>query len=728
MFRYSLGLTREADAIEKAVKTVLDKGYVTADMARGSTANVSNTTDMATAILNNIPNPPKVRPMTLSEKIFAHHAIGLDKPEVTPGQVVCCKVDWTLASELTWKGMEKTYDQMQRPSIWRNDRFWLAIEHTVDPKINHMPKPKELIAASERFAKEANLGENFNPPNTTIIHTDFYRERAQPGQLIVGADSHSCSTGGLGTVSIGLGAADVVMPLVTGETWFKVPETCQINFVGETPFGIGGKDVMLYTLGKLKRNTVAHERVVEYTGNLKVLSCDSRFAIANMTTEFGGIAGVFEGDELTAAYIAKRSSQHHKNQAVYFRADEGAHYAESYDIPLGSVESMVALYPSPDNVVPVTDVEGKDLDGCFIGACTTGEEDLILGALVLEVGMKMGLTPCMKGTRKVTPGSLGIIAKLKRLGLIDIYEKAGFEVGAPGCSYCLGIAYDKAGEGEVWLSSQNRNFRNRMGKGSIGNLASAATVAASSFDMKIKNPRSFLDAIDKVKYEEMLEKWLVKGEPITIVEPSPTLNSESSNDGIMKNEDLTYSEVITGGVQRFEDHIDTDAIIPAEFMPGKDDQDLGTHCFEYVKPEFRQLVQDGFNIVVAGLGFGSGSSREEAPRALLGCGVKAVIAKSFAFIYARNQPNMALLGITITDEAFYERAGDGATITVDVPRRVVVADGKEFPFQLSIVEERLLAGGGVTNMFNKYKQNLFRVAMATPKADKGGCGDGEMSW
>jgi homoaconitase/3-isopropylmalate dehydratase large subunit len=127
----------------------------------------------------------------------------------------------------------------------------------------------------------------------------------------------------------------------------------------------------------------------------------------------------------------------------------------------------VAVYPSPDNVVPVSEVKGKHLDGCFIGACTTTEEDLILGALILEQGLKNGLVPGKEGKRKIVPGSMPILNNLRKNDLINIYEQAGFEVGIPGCSYCVGMSADRAGVGEVWLSSQNRNFENRMGKGEL---------------------------------------------------------------------------------------------------------------------------------------------------------------------------------------------------------------------------------------------------------------------
>lgn len=764
MLRYSLNMAIEADEVEKAVALALDDlkiggyGYRTKDI--GGDKTTEQVTEKICEVLREnlgrlnaqefndsmekprstptIPQSQPVsecakssrRPMTLCEKILAHHAIDIEEPgDVKPGDMICAKVDWTLASELTWKGMEKTYNSMGRPAIKRNDRFWLAIDHTVDPSISHLPKPRNLIEASEKFAKEAKL-KDFYGPNQTILHTEFYRQRAQPGQLIIGADSHSCSAGGLGAFAVGLGAADVVMPLVTGETWFKVPETVNIKFVGKPPYGIGGKDVILWILGQLKRNTVAFERAVEFTGpGCKYLSCDARFAIANMTTEFGGIAGVFEADEITASYLSTRNDQY-KNDSIYFRADEFAKYAETHIIDLSKISSMVALYPSPDNVVPISQIEGMKLDGVFIGACTTGEEDLILGALVLEAGMKKGLVPSINGKRKVTPGSVPITNKLRKLGLLSIYEKAGFEIGAPGCSYCLGIAADKAGEGEVWLSSQNRNFKNRMGKGSIGNLASAAAVAASSFDLKVTDPKDLLNSIEKEKLKQMLNFWGAKSEDdsesllqnpakqsIIIEEPQPILKKSKSPLEIPQAPPKSLVDVIKGKVQKFGDHVDTDAIIPAEFMPGKDDFDLGTHCFQYFRPEFRDKVKQGFNIVVAGAGFGSGSSREEAPRALKGCGVRAVIAKSYAYIYSRNQPNMALLGIVPDNfDQFYKLIHEGSYVEIDVAKRSILvsdSDGNaaKFSFSLSRMEEVLISGGGVTELYNNYGESLFRLSM-----------------
>ena len=159
-----------------------------------------------------------------------------------------------------------------------------------------------------------------------------------------------------------------------------------------------------------------------------------------------------------------RGRKAYKSSSIYFRADEDAAYAETFEIDLAKVESFIALYPSPDNVVPLAEKKGMKFDGCFIGACTTTEEELILAALVLQIGLGESL-PLAPGKRKVVPGSLPIVSRLKELGLFDVYRDAGFDRPAPGCSLCLGMAEDRAEAGEVWLSSQNRNFKNRMGKG-----------------------------------------------------------------------------------------------------------------------------------------------------------------------------------------------------------------------------------------------------------------------
>lgn len=360
--------------------------------------------------------------------------------------------------------MARAHAELGFPEIWRNDRFWLAGDHVVHPTIMKHPKIAALVNEAEKAKKDFKMTE-YQGMNYTIMHTEFVRERAEPGMLILGSDSHTCSAGAVGCLSIGLGTADVTMALSTGETWFKVPESILINFVGVPAFGMTGKDVILYILKKLKRNTVAADRIVEFSGEgARHLSSDARFAICNMCTEFGAVTGVFVPDDVTSDYISRRRRKANRMNSLYFKPDPEAEYAGTYTIDLSKAEASVALYPNPDDVVPVSEKAGMHLDGVFIGACTTTEEELVLAALVLKVGLQKKL-PIAKGKKHYVPGSLPVVEKLRELCLLEIYEEAGFTRGPPGCSYCVGMSAEKATEGETWLSSQNRNFKNRMGKG-----------------------------------------------------------------------------------------------------------------------------------------------------------------------------------------------------------------------------------------------------------------------
>ncbi|KAK6068988.1 aconitase family protein [Seiridium cupressi] len=687
--------------------------------------NYQDRNSSPTPPLNHRPNGR--RGMTLAEKILAAHDVAR-RGEVKPGDVIRLDVDWVIASELSWAGMEKTYESLGKPGIFRNDRLWLAGDHVVDPRVRDHPKIKSLVESSERARQIFKLTE-YQGMNYTIMHTEFCRERAQPGMLIIGSDSHTCSAGSVSSLAIGLGVADVTLPLVTGETWIKVPETLEIRFINQPRPGLGGKDIILYVLKELKRNTVASERIVEYTGpGLRHLSCDARFAFCNMTTEFGGISGLCVPDEVTKEFIDRRKMPKYKKHSLYYQPDEDAQYAESYTIDLHKVEPFVAIYPKPDNVVPVGEVAGAALDGCFIGACTTAREDLVLGALLLEVGLKRGLTPVKHGKRKVVPGSLPILHELEEKGFADIYRQAGFEIGVPGCSYCVGMSADKAAKGEVWLSSQNRNFENRMGPGSIGSLASAVTVAASSFDMAITDPTPLLDEIDSRRLEAYLNQSKIAKNPPLYVEPgtrgmgpvqSPTIIAPQPRVSLSGAPQKPTPQIV-GKVLTLGDFIDTDALAPAEALLGSQSVgELGKYCLCHTHPDFRQRVKDGLNIVVAGVAFGVGSSRENAVTALQGAGVQCVIARSFAFIYARNQPNLGLLGIVMKDEEFYRLATDGMDIEVDVDKRIVKVHGKEFVFELSELEIQLWQQGGMCEAFARWGKSVLEKMTGSSKSTAG---------
>ncbi|KAK3692463.1 aconitase family protein [Podospora appendiculata] len=684
--------------------------------------------------------PPDRRGMTLAEKILAAHDVARTG-HVAPGDVLRLDVDWVMASELSWSAMEKTYDALGQPGIFRNDRLWIAGDHVVDPRAINHPRIRPLIEACERARRVFKLTE-YQGMNYTIMHTEFCRERAQPGMLVVGSDSHTCSAGSVSSLAIGLGVADVTLPLVTGETWIKVPETVKIRFVNRPRPGLGGKDIILYILKELRRNTVAADRVVEYGGpGMRYLSCDASTLDAvedsglTMKQEFGGVTGICVPDEVTHKFINGRKQPKHKKQAIYYRPDDDAHYAEEHTIDLDKIEPFVARYPSPDDVVPVGDVAGTRLDGVFIGACTTAREDLVLAALTLEAGLKRGMKPVAHGKRKVVPGSRPILHDLEERGLADIYRQAGFEVGVPGCSYCVGMSVDKAAKGEVWLSSQNRNFENRMGPGAIGSIASAVTVAASSFDMSITDPTTLLDDIDLSHLADILGGEVVEdGAPVVqYVEPGgrdatgpgqivhlSAIQDAGRQDTTATSERASPSTSISGKVHTLGDFIDTDALAPAEFLVGNPTApEIGRYCLYHTDPDFRRRVKDdGLDVVVAGKAFGVGSSRENAVLALQGAGVQCVIARSFAFIFARNMPNLGLLGIVVEDDDFYRLARDGFEIAVDVDGRTVKVGGKEFRFVLSELEIQLWRQGGMSRAFATWGKGLLSKMTSPVKGKK----------
>jgi homoaconitate hydratase len=433
-----------------------------------------------------------------------------------------------------------------------------------------------------------------------------------------------------------------------------------------------------------------------------------RFTICNMTAEFGGLNGIFEADEIVAAWLLRRR-RGYNDSALYFNADADAPYVGVYPIELTSLAPQVAKPFSPDNVFDVTELVGQSLDGAFIGACTTTEEELAIGALVLEAAMEAGATPTPveSGRRIVVPGDLFIRKNLEQHGLWAIYERAGFTVDPPGCSMCLGIASRKAGKGETWLSSQNRNFENRMGEGSLAWLASAATVAASALDLRLTDPRALLEHVDRDRLATILQRNDPRPMPeIMVSEPATVITTPTHK----ATEESAAARALTGAVQRFGDSVDTDAIIPGEFCHLTSNEALGEKAFYYVRPEFRKRAHDGGTIIVAGEGWGSGSSREMAVWALQGAGIQAIIARSYAFIHKRNLVNEALPFFIIHDPRFFDLAEEGTELAIELDSGVVrhVASGQTFQAdRVTSMVRALQAEGGLIRAVQHHGAGVF---------------------
>jgi 3-isopropylmalate dehydratase small subunit len=317
---------------------------------------------------------------------------------------------------------------------------------------------------------------------------------------------------------------------------------------------------------------------------------------------------------------------------------------------------------------------------------------------VLEQALKEG-PPRPGAERLVVPGSLEIQRNLEAKGLWKIYAAAGFQIDPPGCSMCLGIASRKAGKGEHWISSQNRNFENRMGEGSLAYLASAATVAASSLGMQIADPRPLVAKIDPRRFQDLLRRDQHSTPNITPSEPEARVAAGSApGSGAAAGETGATSGILRGAVQLFGDNVDTDAIIPGEFCHLNTLEALGQHAFHHVRPGFADRVAKGQNIVVAGEGWGSGSSREHAVWALKGAGIQAVVAKSFAFIHKRNLVNEAVPFLVVRDPAFHAKVAEGSALRIDLGAGTVELEGLGLRFSaepLSPIVRSLSQRGGL---------------------------------
>jgi aconitate hydratase/homoaconitate hydratase len=289
------------------------------------------------------------------------------------------------------------------------------------------------------------------------------------------------------------------------------------------------------------------------------------------------------------------------------------------------------------------------------------------------------------------------------------YERAGFVVDPPGCSMCLGVASRKAGAGEVWLSSQNRNFKNRMGEGSLAYLASAATVAASSIDMQIVDPRPLLARVDRERYARVLGRD--GGRPLPEVRAEePSVDVAGAAAGGPAAGAASPRPPLVARVQRFGDAVDTDAIIPGDFCHLTAIEELGARCFAFVKPDFVARARAGASIVVAGEGWGSGSSREQAVWALQGAGVRAVIARSFAFIHKRNLVNEALPFLVVDDPGFYERAQDEAEVSIDFSRSQVQVGGEVYRARgATPMIQALTRAGGLVPAILRHGGQVFSI-------------------
>lgn len=407
--------------------------------------------------------------MTLAEKIIAS-AAGVES--VRPGDIHTVELDLLMSNDGTTHLTIDMYNKLANPRIADVNKLVWIVDH-------NMPCDSPKTAASHKKMRDfAKANGVIFYEGKGVCHQIMMENHVRPGQLIFGADSHTCAYGALGAFGTGVGCTDYLYAMVTGKSWVLVPESLKFNLHGKLRPGVTARDLILTIIGQIGANG-ANYKAMEFGGEgLKTLTMADRIAICNLCVEAGAKTAVMEADEVAQAYLAERG----RTPKAIFRSDEDAVYAAAYEIDLDSIVPVVAKPHFVDQVVPAEQCKGIHIDEAFLGSCNNGRiEDLRAGAALIK-GRKVADTVRFL----VVPASSEVYRQALKEGILQTFMEAGAIVMNANCSVCWGSCQGVIGEGEVLISTGTRNFKGRAGHSdSFVYLASAETVTASAILGKI---------------------------------------------------------------------------------------------------------------------------------------------------------------------------------------------------------------------------------------------------
>ncbi|NLL21482.1 MAG: 3-isopropylmalate dehydratase large subunit [Firmicutes bacterium] len=413
---------------------------------------------------------------TIAEKILARAA---GKKEVFPGDLINAKIDLALGNDITAPVAINEFKKTGADKVFDKERIALIPDHFTP---NKDIQSAEQVKLMRDFARQQEIVHYYEVGRMGIEHALLPElGLVLPGEVVIGADSHTCTYGALGAFATGVGSTDLAAVMATGELWFKVPPTIRIVYHGNLPPWVGGKDLILYTIGKLGVDG-ARYAALEFSGPaIGKLGMDDRFTISNMAIEAGAKAGLFSPDEVTRKYLQGRAVRPYN--AVL--GDDDAPVAEEYNWDVESLEPQVSLPFSPANAQPVSSVVGTEIDQVVIGSCTNGRIDDLRQAAAILKGRKVH--PRVR--LLIIPATQAIYLQAMREGLLEIFAEAEAAVSTPTCGPCLGGHMGILAAGEVAVATTNRNFVGRMGHPeSRVYLAGPAVAAASAVSGVIAHP------------------------------------------------------------------------------------------------------------------------------------------------------------------------------------------------------------------------------------------------
>ena len=414
---------------------------------------------------------------TIAEKILSEHA----HKELSAGDLAICDVDFCFGQDGTSLLIIESFEKLNKSKVFDKEKFAFVIDHSA-------PSPKasvsEIHKRMRNFAKD--FGLRLYDVGCGVCHQVIPENgHVSCGDLVIGADSHTCTYGALGAFATGVGSTDLAVTIASGKNWFKVPESVKIVIKGKLPEGIYSKDVILHIIGKLGADGCTYNSVEFYGEAVDSFSVEARLTMANMGVEMGAKAAIFCPDEKTKKWL----KDHNIKRCHEIFADKDAKYIREEEFDVSKLEPQVAKPHTVDNVANIYEVEGKPINQAFLGTCTNGRlEDLKTATKILDgkrVNSEVRLI--------VVPASRLIYLEALKEGIISKLISSGATVMAPGCGPCVGTHEGIPADEEVVISTANRNFKGRMGNPkAFIYLASPATVVASSITGKITDPRRFL--------------------------------------------------------------------------------------------------------------------------------------------------------------------------------------------------------------------------------------------
>ncbi|MDB2224671.1 aconitate hydratase [Halorubrum ezzemoulense] len=658
---------------------------------------------------------------TITEKILDEHLV---EGELTPGEEIGIEIDQVLTQDTTGTMVWLQFEALEMDEVQTELAAQYCDHQTYQFDFKNTDDHRFLRSAAGTY------GAYFSRPGNGICHQVHKENFAAPGKTLLGSDSHTPTPGGLGQLAIGAGGLDIAVAMGGGPYYVEMPEVVNVHLEGELPEWATAKDIALHLLGELTvKGGVG--KIFEYTGpGAEKLTIPERTTITNLGTELGATSSIFATDEKTKDWLAR---QDREDEFVDLQPDEDAEYAETIEVDLTELEPLVAAPSMPDNVAPVSEYEGTDVEQVIVGSCTNGAyEDILPSAKMLEDREVAKQTEMI-----VAPGSKQASEMLAREGWTAEMMAAGVNFSEATCGACIGIGHVPASD-SVSLRTFNRNFEGRSGiEDDSVFLCSPEVATAAAITGEIVDPRDLADELGDLEAPG-LEMGTKYGPGMGEDDSDIISPDEAIDDGLVKGPNIGDVPLkddidVDGGeaLLKMEDNITTDHIIPAtaDILKFRSNiEKLSEFTLSRVDDTFadRALDADG-GVLVAGENYGQGSSREHAALCPMYLGIEAVFAQSFARIHKANLFNFGIVPLAIDEETYEEiDQGDDLEIVDDVPAGVrsgqeeftVSVNGEwEFTADLDASERErdILAAGGKLSWVKQ--QHADGGSGATPADD-----------